>query len=100
MELQPRFSIAVIRACILALMLLPAVIAYADDAQRPNPIFLQARDLWQKISASQMPADQKAAFGKRFGDLAAEQRRLWDEAGAVDRGECADQCLADYNAEI
>ncbi len=81
-------------------MLSSAALAYADDAQRPNPIYLQARDLWQKISASQMPKDQKAVFGKRFGDLAAEQRQLWNEAGAVDRGECSDQCLDDYNAEI
>ena len=100
MELQPRLRSSTARILLLAILLSSASLAYADDAQRPNPIYLQARDLWQKISVSQMPKDQKAVFGKRFGDLAAEQRQLWSEAGAVDRGECSDQCLDNYNAEI
>lgn len=100
MGLQPRFRS--LGTCIFLLMSALALntSAWADGAQTPNPLYLQARDLWQRISVSQMPTDQKAAFGKRFGDLAAEQRPLWSEAGAVDSGACADQCLTDYNAEI
>jgi hypothetical protein len=70
------------------------------DAQTPNPLYQQAHDLWQRISASQMSTDQKAAFGQRFGDLAAEQRQLWSEAGSVDQGECVDECLDSYNSAV
>lgn len=97
MELQPRLRS---RIFLLVSALALSMGAWADEAQTPNPLYLQARDLWQRVSASQMPTDQKAAFGQRFGDLAAEQRQLWSEAGAVDSGECADQCLNNYNAEI
>ena len=100
MEVQPRLRSRTARIFFLASALMLCMGAWADGAQTPNPLYLQARDLWQRISASQMPTDQKADFGKRFGDLAAEQRQLWSEAGAVDSGECADQCLENYNAEI
>lgn len=100
MELQPRLRTQIPRIFFLSIVLSLSTSAWADGAQTPNPLYLQARDLWQRISASQMPTDQKAGFGKRFGDLAAEQRQLWSEAGAVDSGECSDQCLDSYNAEV
>ena len=100
MELQPRLRSRAVRIFLLAMVFSFSLGAWADGAQTPNPLYLQAQGLWQKISASQMPTDQKAAFGKRFGDLAAEQRQLWSEAGAVDQGECTGQCLDNYNAEI
>lgn len=100
MELQPRLRAAAARCVLLSITLLSSAGAWADGAQTPNPLYQQAHDLWQRISASQMPQDQKAAFGQRFGDLAAEQRQLWSEAGSVDQGECTDQCLDDYNDAV
>lgn len=100
MELQPRIAANAARICLLGLALCFGLSAWADGAQRPNPLYLQASELWQKISVSQMPADQKAEFGQRFGDLATEQGQLWEEAGAVDQGDCTDECVDDYNAEI
>lgn len=85
---------------LLALSILFSMIGTSEGAQEPNPLFLEARNLWQQLSASRMPADEKATYGKRFGDLARVQRQLWDFAGQVDSGACADQCLDDYNNRV
>lgn len=91
---------AIVGTIVLALSLLLAGAAQAEDAQQENPLFVEARNLWQQISASSLDNGAKAPYGKRFGDLAAEQRSLWSLAGQVDSGACADQCLDSYNGRV
>jgi hypothetical protein len=99
MEVQPHSRACAARSFVLMIALSLSVAAWGD-AQTPNPLYQEAHDLWQQVSASAMSVDQKAALGKRFGDLAATQQQLWSEAGDVDQGECTDQCLDDYNATV
>jgi hypothetical protein len=89
-----------VRIIVLALVLLVNGVAQAGDAQQENPLFVEARNLWQQISASSLDNDTKAPYGKRFGDLAVEQRSLWSLAGQVDSGACTDQCLDNYNDRV
>jgi len=72
----------------------------AQAAQEPNPLFIEARNLWQQLSASSIASDTKAGFGRRFGDLARVQQQLWSLAGQVDSGACTDQCLDTYNDRV
>lgn len=74
--------------------------AKADDAQRENPLYSEAKSLWQQLSDSKLSTDKKAVYGKWFGDLANEQRQLWDLAGQVDSGTCVDECLSSYNSRV
>lgn len=69
-------------------------------AQEPNPLFIEARNLWQQLSASSIDTDAKASYGKRFGDLARDQQQLWSLAGQVDSGQCMDGCMTSYNNQV
>lgn len=92
--------IAVVKIIVLALVFLSNGVAQAGDAQQENPLFVEARNLWQQISASSLDNDVKAPYGKRFGDLAAEQQSLWSLAGQVDNGACTGRCLDNYNDRV
>lgn len=92
--------IDVVGTIVLVLSLLSNGAAQAGDAQQENPLFVEARNLWQQISASSLDNDTKAPYGKRFGDLAAEQRSLWSLAGQVDSGACTGRCLDNYNDRV
>lgn len=92
--------IAVVKIIVLALVFLSNGVAQAGDAQQENSLFVEARNLWQQISASSLDNGAKAPYGKRFGDLAAEQRSLWSLAGQVDSGACTGRCLDNYNDRV
>ena len=89
-----------VKAAVFAVALMANVPAAAAAAQQENPLFSEAHQLWQQISASALNPDTKAAYGQRFGDLASEQRQLWDEAGLVDAGQCTGGCLEDYDNQV
>ncbi len=90
-----------LRKVVLSLLLvLSNTAVYGADAQRENPLYLEARSLWQELSSSTFDPSSKAQYGKRFGDLAQEQKQLWRLAGEVDRGQCAGGCLTSYNNRI
>lgn len=95
MKIQP-----IVRTIVLALSLLVIETAHAAGAQQENPLFVEARSLWQQISNSSLDNSVKAPYGQRFGDLAAEQRSLWTLAGEVDSGACAERCLDNYNNRV
>lgn len=92
--------LAVVRIIVLALVLLSNGVAQAGDAQQENPLYVEARNLWQQISASSLDNGTKAPYGQRFGNLAAEQQSLWSLAGQVDSGACAGRCLDNYNNRV
>jgi hypothetical protein len=93
-------NIRVSHAIFLVLSLLANGAVLAQEAQVLNSSYVEARDLWQQLSASSIPPDEKAPYGKRFGNLAEEQRNLWSLAGQVDRGQCLGQCETAYNNEV
>lgn len=92
--------LAIVKTIVLAVSLLLIGAAQAEAAQQENPLYVEARNLWQQISESSLDNGAKAPYGKRFGDLAAEQRSLWSLAGQVDSGACADRCLDNYNNRV
>lgn len=91
---------AVIGTIVLALLLLSNVSAQAGEAQQPNPLFLEASDLSEELSASSLNDNVKTAFRKRFGGLAQVQQQLWALAGQVDGGQCAGSCIDLYNSRV
>ncbi len=86
---------------VLAVALLPAGTKVTiGAAQVLNPLYVQARNLWQQMSASSIAVSTKAEYGRRFGDLANEQRRLWQLAAQVDARQCSGACLNSYNNSV
>jgi hypothetical protein len=78
----------VVGGIVLALSLFFNIAAQA--AQEPNPLFLEASNLSEQLSASSLNDNVKTAFRKRFDDLEREQQDLWILAGQVDGGQCQD----------
>lgn len=70
------------------------------EAQQENPLFVQARAIADQVAASALPDGTKAEFAQQFAALAAEQQNLWQLAGQVDSGQCADACVEDYNGRV
>jgi len=70
------------------------------EAQQANPLFEQAEGLAAQVASSSLAVEQKASFADRFAALQAEQRILWQLAGQVDSGQCADDCQNDYNNRV
>jgi hypothetical protein len=85
-------------ACLAVFILAGA--ASADQAQQENPLFGQARAIADQVAASGLPDGTKAEIAQRFAALVAEQQSLWQLAGQVDGGQCADACADDYNGRV
>jgi hypothetical protein len=85
---------------VFTLSLLPNMAAQAADAQRPNPLFLEAKNLSQQLSVSALNDNAKNAWRRRFNDLEEVQKQLWDLAGQVDRGQCKENCIDLYNSRV
>jgi hypothetical protein len=87
-------------AVVVTALLSFCTVVGAQEAQVLNPLFVEARELWHQLSASTLPPDVKAPYGKRFGELAQQQGVLWRLAGQADSGQCTGQCLSSYNGQI
>lgn len=90
----------VVGTIVLALSLVSNMAAQAGEAQEPNPLFLEASDLSEQLSASSLNDNVKNAFRIRFEGLSQVQQQLWDIAGQVDGGQCADSCIDLYNSRV
>src|SRR5690242_10240334 len=90
--------LAIVAAATALFTLAFAVSALA--AQQENPLFVQARALADQAASSSLSDDQKAGFAQRFAALQSVQQTLWQLAGDVDGGRCADDCLNDYNSRV
>ncbi len=98
--MKTKSSILLIMMAMTLLSLFPLG-AWAKRAQTLNPLYVEARDLWQQLRAiNRMPANKKATYGQRFGALSKEQQALWSLAKQVDSRACKDQCLSSYNARV
>src|SRR5262249_35156203 len=91
------FAIVAVAAALISLVSADGALA---DAQQENPLFVQARALADQAASSSLSDDQKSGFAQRFAALQAEQQTLWQLAGDVDGGRCADDCLNDYNNRV
>src|SRR5260221_9900686 len=97
-SMRKRFVLAA--AAFIAALLLAGIGNAFADAQQENPLFAQARALADQVASSSMSEDQKGSFANRFAALQAEQQSLWQLAGDVDGGRCADTCQDDYNNRV
>lgn len=85
---------------IIVLALSLPMAAFAEGAQEPNPLFLEASDLAEQLSASSLNDNVKTAFRVRFEGLQREQQYLWAFAGQVDSGQCTGNCINLYNSQV
>lgn len=89
-----------VRVAVVMLASLFAVIAYADGAQQPNPLFVEASGLSQQLAASSLNDNARTAWARRFQGLEEVQQQLWSLAGQVDAGQCTDSCIDLYNSRV
>lgn len=90
----------VVGTIVLALSLLLIGAAQAGDAQQENPLFLEAKDMAERLDNSSLNDNAKLHWRQRFQALAEEQERLWALAGQVDGGQCKDSCIDLYNGRV
>lgn len=70
----------------------------AESVRIPNPLFVEAKDIWQQLNSSTL--DDKTGWAKRFHDLEQEQQLLWSIAEQVDSGQCTGSCIDLYNSRV
>lgn len=87
-------------AMALALSLIFTMATHAEEAQQVNPLFAEAGELADQLSASSLNDNVKNAFRKRFEGLSQTQQQLWDLAAQVDGGQCAGSCIDLYNSRV
>jgi hypothetical protein len=97
---MPRWGL-IVAAFIMSMSALMANIRPAfAEAQVLNPLFVQARGLYEEVLDSTLNAGVKTSFRTRFSSLESEQQSLWQMAGQVDAGQCKDSCINLYNSRV